>query len=184
MFIAFFVALFAEPAAAAAPPPPAVRTAPADPAAVTEAMLLLEQDGFEEEAIRSTDQTLELTLAAMVDQIQKQAGEEVPADFFEQLRKVMRDHAAATLRANMPSIKKQAAEIYAQEFTREELARLRELSRDPVMVKARERSRVMGPKLMALGAYTMKKSEPELEAKINRLVAEYLARHNSSADHS
>ena len=78
----------------------------------------------------------------------------------------------------------QAANVYAQEFTRDELARLRELSRDPVLVKARERNKTIGPKLMALGAYTMRESEPELEAKIDRLVSDYLAKQPKGSDHS
>lgn len=186
MFVLFLAALAAAAPSAQSPSPApsTAKTAPVDPAAVAEALLLIEQEGFEEESIRSADTALELSLAAMADQIQKKTGEPVPADFYEQLRQLLRDHTTGTLRANMPSIKKQAAEIYAQEFTREELAHLRELSKDPVMAKARERYKVLGPKLMALGAYSMKQSEADLDAKIERLVSDYLSRHPSGDDHS
>ena len=183
MIIAFLAAL-----AAPAPPAPApVSTPPktaVDPAAVREALLLLEEEDFEGEAIRNADLALEIGIAGMVNQIQKKSGEEIPPDFLDKLRQTMRDHTSATLRAKMSTIKQQAANIYAHEFTRDELARLRELSMDPVLVKARERNKTIGPKLMALGAYTMRESEPELEAKIDRLVSDYLAKHAKGDDHS
>ena len=91
------------------------------------------------------------------------------------LKATIREHQESTLRANMGSIKQQAATIYAQEFTRDELIRLRELSKDPVMRKARARMKIMAPKLMALGVYTMRAAEPELKVKIDRLVTDYLA---------
>lgn len=183
MFIVFLAAL-----AAPAPPAPIRAPAPAqaavDPAAVKEALLLLDEGDFEGEAIRNADLALELGIASMIDQIQKKSGEKVPADFVEKLRQIMRDHTSSTLRAKMGTIKQQAANAYAQEFTRDELARLRELSKDPVLVKARERNKTIGPKLMALGAYTMRESEPELEAKIDRLVSDYLAKQPKGSDHS
>lgn len=183
MFIAFLTAL-----AASAPPASAQIPAPAnvaaDPAAVEQAILLLDEGDFEGEAIRNADLALELGLASMIDQIQKKAGEPVPADFLEKLRQIMRDHTSSTLRAKMDSIKQQAAAIYAQEFTRDELVRLRELSKDPVMVKAREHNKTIGPKLMAIGAYAMRESEPELEAKIERLVSDYLSEQAKDDGHS
>jgi hypothetical protein len=183
MFIAVVAAFLAFAPAAAVAAPPGTVEAPADGAALAEALRFLEQEGFEEEVIRSSENTLNLMLAAFTSQIQKNAEEPVPEDLLETLRQTMRDHSSATIRANLPAIKQQAAAIYAQEFTREELVRLRELSKDPVMVKARERGKVMGPKLMALGAYMMKQSEPELETKIQRVINDYVAK-KSKADHS
>ena len=184
MLIAFLAALAAAaPTASPALPLPATG-AQADPAAVAEALHLMEEEGFEEEALRTSEMTLELVMATMAEQIQKRTNEPIPADFLAQLQTTIRDHQRSTLRANMGSIKQQAAAIYAQEFTREELVRLRELSKDPVMRKARERMKVMGPKLMALGAYTMRAAEPELEAKIQRLVTDYLARQGKSDNRS
>ena len=183
MLIALLAAM-AAPAIAAPPTPPAISKAAVDPLAVAEALRLLDQEGFEEDAIRTANLSIELMLGSMVEQIQKASGETIPQDFVAKLKQTMTDHLNSTLVANMSSIKQQAATIYAQEFTREELARLREISRDPLMVKSRERNKVIGPKLMALGAYTMRKSEPELEAKIQRLVTDYLANQKKSADHS
>jgi hypothetical protein len=176
MFSAFLAALAAPAPAslvASTNPPPAVK---ADSAALAEAIRLLDQEKFEEETVRSAEAAMELMLASMSSQIQRRTSEPVPEDFLEQLRQTMREHTSATLRSNMGTIKQQAAAVYAQEFTREELIRLQELHKDPVMVKARERMKVIEPKLMALGAHTMRQSEPELERKIERLVSDYLAR--------
>jgi hypothetical protein len=155
-------------------PPPAVRTAPVDPARVAEAIRLLDAEGFEEQSLRSADMALELMLASVTEQIQKRTSAPVPEDFLEKWQQTMRDHMNKTMRANMASAKREAAEIYAQEFSREELARLSELAADPVMIKARARNKVMGPKLMMIGVRRMRDAEPELQAKIQQLVADYL----------
>ena len=180
-----FLAVFAAPAPPALPAPPAAaQAAPADPATLAEAIRLLDAEGFEEGILRSTEMHLELVLAAMTEQIQQQTKEAVPEDLLEQVRQAVREHSDSMLRAKMGEIKQQAAAIYAQEFTREELIRLRQISSDPLMVKARERSKVIGPKMMALGVRTARASEPELQAKVNRLVSEYIARQTPGDDQS
>lgn len=184
MFIAVLASLAAPAPAAAPPAPPVAQSKAVDPAALAEAKRFLDEQDFEEETIRSANMGLELTIAAMIDQIQKMAGEPVPPDFLAKLKQTMVDHTNSTLRAKMVSIKQQAATIYAQEFTAAEIVHLRELSADPVMVKARQRGKVINPKLMALGAYTMRESEPDLQAKIQALIADYLAREKAGANHS
>lgn len=146
-----------------------------DAGIVEEAALLLEEEGFEEQLLRSTALNVEAMVAVMASNIQKQTGEALPKDFLEQLRTLLLDHTESTIRANMRSIKDQAAAIYAQEFTRDELVRLRRIAGDPVMVKARERMKVMEPKLMVLGLQVMREAEADLEAKVIRLVTEFLA---------
>ena len=81
-------------------------------------------------------------------------------------------------------MKRQAAEIYAQEFTRAELIRLRELHSDPVALKARERGKAMQPKLMEIGVTIMRDAQPDLDAKLARLVSDYLAKHGKSVTSS
>ena len=188
MFFTIFLAAVAAPASPPAPPPAPPVIAPSksaiDPAAVAEAIKMLDDSKFDEEGLRSAELMMDVSLAAMIDQIQKKSGNPVPQDFQKELRTLMHDHLTSTLRARMSHIKQEAAKIYAQEFTAEELRRIRELSNDPVMLKSRERNKVIGPKLMALGVYAMRDTEPELEAKINRLVEDYLAREKKSANHS
>lgn len=182
MLIAFAAALLAPAAPAVSAPPAASSSAAVDPAAIAEAMRLLDQEGFEDQVLQSSEMTLDLLLASMASDIQRRSGEPVPEDLFKELEQTIRDHASSTLRANMNEMKQQAAVVYAQEFTREELVRLRELSSDPVMVKARERNKVIQPKLMALGAHTMRGSQEELEAKIERIVSEFLARQEGNSE--
>jgi hypothetical protein len=174
--LAAIVALIAlaPPSAPPAAPAPAVQAASVDPARVAEAIRLLDAQGFEQESLRTGEMALELMLASLTQQIQKQTRQPLPEEFLEKWRQTMRDHLNKTMRANMASAKREAAEIYAQEFSREELARMRDLVSDPVMVKARDRQKVMGPKLMMIGARRMREAEPELEAKIQQLVSDYL----------
>jgi len=171
MFAAL-VALMAASAPAGLPPAataPAVQPAPIDSARIAEALRLLDAQGFEQQVLDSSQMALEVMLAAMTEQIQKQTSAPVQEDFLEKLRQTMRDHSSATMRAGMNSMKREAGEIYAQEFSREELVRLRELAADPVMVKARARSKVIDPKLMMIGVRRMREAQPELEARIQRL---------------
>jgi len=164
--------LAAGPATAEAPAP--------DEATVTEAVRLLDADGFDENAMRSTELMIGVSLAAMVEALQRQFGDKAPQDLVEQVKTTIHDHAMATMRAHLAEMKRQTAMIYAQEFTKVELIRLRELHSDPVAVKARERSKDMEPKLIMIGVKTMRASQLELDAKIKKLVADYLASHGQS----
>ena len=177
----------AAPAGNAPPAPPPVIVLPdsppkkLDPAAVAEALRYLVVQDFDKEIIRTSQLALDVTLAGMVERIQKNSGEELPEEFLAELKQTMRDHELNTMRANLPSIKRQAAEIYAAEFTAAELVHLRELAADPVLAKARQRLAIMQPKLMMVGIKVMRDSQPELEAKIKRLISDYLAKKEKQA---
>ena len=171
-----FLAVLAAPTPQIIASEPVEQVAPVDPATLAEAVRLLDAEGFEQEAVRSSELGLEAGMAAMTEQIQKTLGDSVPADFLAQLRQIMRDHSMATLKAKLPAITADAARLYAREFTRGELVRLRQLSADPVMVKARARNKVLAPRLMMIGIKAMREAQPELDAKVKRLIADYLAR--------
>ena len=175
--ILFVVALFAAPA----PPvvviaPAAEAVAPVDPARLAEAVSLLDAEGFEQNVLRSSEMTLEASLAGMTEQLEKMLGDAVPVELVAQLRQAIRDHNRATLKAKLPAMKLDAARLYAREFTRDELVRLRQIGTDPVMVKARERNQILSPQMMMIGIRAMRESQPELDATIKALVAEYLKR--------
>ena len=175
--------------AAPAPAPPSSVVSPKpvqklDPETIAEATRLLDAEGFEQELIRSSELAVDTMSVGMVERMQKASDEQIPADFIAQLKQAMHDHAVTTMRANLASIKRQAAEIYAKEFTKAELTHMRELATDPVMVKARERRKLIEPQLMMIGIRTMRASQPELEAKIKRLVADYRAAHPKVAPKS
>src|SRR5688500_6599109 len=132
MLVAIVAALgLAAPApAAAAPEPTTVRAV--DLAALQEALALLDVQQFESQALQASDVSLEAMMALMTERLNEATQGKVPEAFLVRLRQTMRDHLATTMRAKMPRMKREAAEIYAREFTREELARLRLLSADPV----------------------------------------------------
>jgi hypothetical protein len=112
----------------------------------------------------------------MTEQVQKLYGDQIPSGFVADLREAVRNHNRTTMKAKLPGMKLEAARLYAGEFTKGELVHMRELQSDPVMVKARDRNRVLAPKMMMIGINAMRDSQPELEATITRLVADYLAR--------
>jgi hypothetical protein len=174
MLVALIAALgSAAPAAAAGTPAPAIVIA-VDPAALQEAFALLDVQQFESQALHASDLGLEAMMAVMTERLNKVTEGEVPDEFLVRLRQTMRDHVATTMRAKMPRMKREAAEIYAREFTRQELARLRVLSADSVMIKLRDKSKTMNPQLMMIGMRTMREAEPELTKKVEQLVADYL----------
>ena len=182
-YLAFLAAAAAASGSAPTPAPTpvvSVQAARPDPAAVAEATRMLDEQQFEENLIRSTNLMMGVSLASMVEQLNKQFGKDLPQDLVDQLRTMIQDHAMATIRGHMAELKRQAAEIYAREFTAAELVHLRELNADPVAVKARQRSAVMQPQLIKIGVDVMRSAEPELDAKIEKMVEDYLAAHGKT----
>ena len=146
----------------------------ADPARLAEAVRLLDAENFESAAIHSADVGTEAMLGVITEQLKKQFGEALPDDFVKKMRDTMRAHSEETIRAKLPEVKRRTAELYAEEFTVAELARLREIAADPVIVKSRKWSRDVQPKLVMLGIDAMRDTQDELDAKLKRLVADYV----------
>ena len=188
---ASYIAAVALGSAAAATPtvPPRVQVVVARPpqpdaATVAEAMHYLDIIGFEENSMRSAELAVGASFAALVDGLHKQFGDKVPQDLIEQLHTAIHDHAINTLRADMPELKRETAIVYASQFTGAELIRLGELQSDPVAVKARERAKVMQPELMMIGINAMRRSQPELDARIKQIIKDYIAAHGLDANKS
>jgi hypothetical protein len=184
--IAIFLASLATTAAVAPPAaaPAAVQSVTTDPETIAEALKFLEAEGFEEEITSASELSLEAAMVPMTAQIQQLTGGQAPNELIEEMRKVMREHSRSTLSANMQQIKLAAAQMYAEQFTRAELAHMRVLVSDPVMVKARARNKVIGPKMMMLGMKTMRAAQPDLEAKLKQLVTTYVEKHGNGANPS
>lgn len=154
-----------------------VQQVPPDAATLAAAMHYLDAVQFEENAMRTVDLMVNASFASVVDGLQKQYGDAVPHDLVAQLHTAIHDHAVRTMRADLPDLKRKTAAIYASEFTRAELVRLTELQSDPVAVKARDRAKVMQPKLMMIGINAMRASQPELDSEIKRIVTDYISAH-------
>lgn len=166
--------LCAAPAAAEQPVPKKAIVAAVDPAPIDEAIKMLEAGDFERQILMTSDVAVEGMLAVQVERLQKELEEPLPDDVIASFRQTLLDHSSSTLNAKMPSIKRQAAEIYAREFTVEELRRLREISADPVMVKSRDKSQTLSAQLMMVGVQAMRDSEGALKQKIEQLVQDYV----------
>lgn len=173
LFLAALTAtIVAAPLAAATP----------DPARVEEAMRLLDAEDFEGATMRASDVSMEAALGVMSEQLKKQFGEALPDDFLDSMREIMRDHARTAMRAKLPVIKRQTAELYAADFTVEELRRLREISGDPVMMKSRRFAHDKQPAMVMLGVNAMRETQGELDAKLKRLVEDYVAKQKGASD--
>ena len=174
--------LCALPAVAEKPEPPQAAVRVIDPAAVNEAIKMLDAGDFEQQILMSTDVAVEGMLAIQIERLQKEAEEPLPDDLIASFRKTLLDHARSTLKRRMPQIKRQSAEIYAREFTVEELRRLREISDDPVMVKSRAKGQALSAQLMMVGVQAMRDSEGELKRKIEQLVQDYVKKAGLETD--
>lgn len=162
-----------------APPADGKLTQP-DPATVGEAMRYLDAADFEASVTRTSELVVGATLAAMVDNLHKRFGDQVPAELIDQLKTAIHDHAMKSMRDSMVETKRQTAIVYASEFTRAELVRLRELETDPVAVKARAKAKDIQPKLMMIGIKAARATQPEMEAAIQRVVSRYVEAHSGT----
>jgi hypothetical protein len=170
------------PPAAAQPAVVKSATQEADPAAVAEALRMLEANQFEKDLLDSTDLMVEGMFAVQIEQLQKKSEEPVPDDLIAAVRQTLRDHARGTMIRRMPEIKRQAADIYAREFTAEELRRLREIAADPVMAKQRAKGQTLNAQLMLVGVTVMRDSEAELEQKLEETLQDYLKKAGLAED--
>jgi len=150
-----------------------------DAATVAEAMRYLDAVDFDGNAMRTTELVVGTSLAAMVDGLRKQFGD-VPEDLISQIKTAVRDHAMKSMRETLPDSKHKTAVLYATEFTRPELIRLRELESDPVAVKARAKAREMQPRLMKIGIDAMRPGQAELDAELKRIVLDYVQSHGGA----
>jgi len=161
-------------------PGPVIETAPGieasgtNQAAFNEALKMLDADDFDTQLIEQTDVIVEGMLALEIEQLRKQSDQPIPQKLVAVLSQALRDHARDTYKANLPTIRRQAAEIYAREFTVEELQRLREIAGDPAIAKQRAKGQKLNAQLMMLGVNVMRESEGELERKIEQVVVDYL----------
>ena len=180
VFLAIALAISGAPAWAAEAPRTTVRAA--DPAAIDAAVRMLEAQDFEAQVVGTTDVMIEGMVAAQIEQLQKASEEELPAELLTSFRDTMRDHATGTMKAKMPTIKRQSAEIYAREFTVAELQRMAEIAADPVMVKSRAKGQALSSQLMMVGMNAMRESQEELKQKLEQVVADYLKKAGLAVD--
>ena len=159
---------------AAAKPVYAVQQSAPDPARVAEAIRLLDAENFEATTMHSVDVSTEGMLAVVTEQLKKRFGDTLPADFVKKMRDTMRSHTEETIREKLPEVKRQTAELYARDFSVAELVRLREIAADPVMAKSRKWSRDVQPTMMLLGINAMRDKQAELDAKLKKLVEDYV----------
>ena len=167
---------------AAAAAGPTVAESSIEQSALAEAERMLDSEDFESQVMGSADVMLEGLLAVQIERLETESEEPPPEELIASFREIMRSHIRGTMKAKMPQMKRQAAEIYAREFTVDELRRMREIAADPVMVKVREKGQTLSAQLMMVGMTAMKASENDLRQKIEQMVADYLKKAGLTVD--
>ena len=110
-----------------------------------------------------------------VVQQESKLGITMPADLKQTLRRVVNEELVAMLADMKRTALDDAAQIYADYFSAEELQRLAVLQTDPVMRKAQSVMPQMMPRLAQIGLKASSEHQPALEAKIKEAVEEWAA---------
>jgi hypothetical protein len=152
----------------------ALQASKPDAIAIDAALRMLEAQEFDLQVINTIEVMVEGMMAAQIEQLQNNSEEPIPAELLTSFRRTMRDHASGTMKAKMPDMMRQTAEIYAREFTVAELQRLAEIAADPVSVKTRAKGQALSSQLMMVGMNAMRESQDELKVKIEQMVHDYL----------
>ena len=153
-------------------------------AALTAARDLLLSVGFERQmelsGIAMANSVFEQNVAAA----EKQRGEALPADLKQKVRIAMNEEIGAMMTELKRTALDDAAQIYADHFTAEELRRLAVISADPVMRKSQQLMPQMLPKLAQIGLKVAEDRKPIMQQKIKEVVDQWLATQESKGTSS
>lgn len=144
-------------------------------AALAAARDLLVSVGFEQQMERTS-----LTMAnAFFDQgmtsAEEKVGESMPTDLKQQIRSVMNEEVASIVTELKRTALDDAAQIYAEYFSADELRRLTEINTDPVMRKMQALTPQLAPQLAQIGLSVATKRRPALEQKIKDVIEQWTA---------
>ena len=115
---------------------------------------------------------------------EKQRGEAMPADLKQKVRIAMNEEIGAMMTELKRTALDDAAQIYADHFTAEELRRLAVISADPVMRKSQQLMPQMLPKLAQIGLKVAEDRKPIMQQKIKEVVDQWLATQESKGTSS
>lgn len=144
-------------------------------AALAAARDLLVSTGFERQMELSGMAMANTAFEHNVAQQEQKLGTSMPDSLKQKIHGIMNEQLAAMLADMKHSALDDAAQVYAEYFTAEELHRLAVLNSDPVMRKAQSLLPRMMPQLAQIGLKAASKHEPALQAKIKEAVDEWAA---------
>jgi hypothetical protein len=142
--------------------------------AFTAALALLEDMDLEQQMMAGALQSTEAAMGVQIEALQKR-GVELPATLTERLRVLVLEEAKTMVELMSPTIRTEAATIYANFFSAEELRELKRLQSNPVAQKATKLAPLLMAELAKIGMRVSAERGPQLEAKIADMVAQWIA---------
>jgi hypothetical protein len=147
--------------------------AAADPAAVAAAREMLVASGFEGQMEQAALQNVQATFNTVLEAREKELGAPMPQELKAGILSLLQADTRALVAEMRKTALDDAARIYARYFTAAEIEELQALQTHPVMVKAQRVSSGLMTELMQLGIKPAAERQPQLQAKIQKLIADW-----------
>lgn len=144
-----------------------------DPAAVAAAREMLVASGFEGQMEQAALQSVRATVDTIVLAREKDGGAPMPQDLKGDLLRLLEADTRGLVTEMKKTALDDAARIYARYFTAAEIKELQVLQTHPVMVKAQQVNPAMMSELMQLGIKPAAERQPELQAKMRKLLDDW-----------
>jgi len=172
-----FRTLLALAVAAASPAvaqPGSAGAAAPTPEAIAAALELLPQDMLEQQMVAASVHLID----AMIEEqtaAARRRGEDMPDELVQRIRVLIHDENRTVVESVLPTIRNDAAMIYARYFTAEELRELRRIQQLPVMRRAERLMPEIMAELSRIGMRAAADRQPELQRRISELVEQWFA---------
>lgn len=157
-------------AAAPAAPAPA-----ADPKTIAAANRLMDATGYDKLMTSTIDTMIAGQRAQLEQSLRSKMGDEVDEVLIAKVGDFIGNEIRAMFRENGPQLRQAYALLYAKYFTAEELDRLAEIQRDPVMQKSVQRTPEMLNDVMTLMRGIVAKREEDMRARMIKMITDHMA---------
>lgn len=168
-----FAILAAAAALAVASAASAQSTATLDQGAIAAAREMLVATGFEAQMEQAALQNVQATFNTVVEAREKDIRARIPQELRAGILALLEADTRILVTEMRKTALQDAARIYARYFTAAEIKELQALQSHPVMVKAQRVSPGLMTELMQLGIKPAAERQPQLQAKIEKLIADW-----------
>lgn len=142
----------------------------ADPPALEAARELLSTMDLERQTAETAARTSDAAIDTIMRQFRDANDREFPADLERALRQIVLEHNARLVALSAPTMREDAARIYARHFSAEELRELRRLQANPVMRKAETVMPQLIAELSQIGLTQALAMQPDLQRRIDEAI--------------
>lgn len=145
-------------------------------AALAAARDLLIASGFENQMQQAGVSMANMAFEQGVESEEAKQGKAMPEELKQRIKTVMSEEIGGMLKDMKHSALENAAQIYAQYFSAEELRRLAVLNQDPVMRKAQSLLPQMMPQLAQIGMKAAQQRKPQIEQRVKATIEEWASK--------